>query len=82
MFRCSAERRAGRRLDECMSEPTLCLVLHTKHGTPEPSARETTQRPPFPVEDRTTPEVLARQAEIHAMRLWTLSERARGNQPN
>jgi hypothetical protein len=57
-------------------------VLNAKHRAPEPAARETTQRPPFPVEDRTTPEVLARQAEIHAMRLWTLSERARGNLPN
>jgi hypothetical protein len=74
--------RHGRRLDERRSGPTLCFVLNTKHGTPEPAASETTQQPPFPVEDRTTPEVRARQAEIHTMRLWTLSERARGNLPN
>lgn len=82
MFRCSPEGRHGRRLDECARGPTLSLVIYSKHRAPEPAADETTQGPPFPIEDRTTPEVKARQAEIHTMRLWTLSERARGMLPN
>jgi hypothetical protein len=58
-------------------------VLQSKNRAPEPARLPAvTRRPPFPVEDRTTPEVAARLAEIQTMRLWTLSERARGNAPN
>lgn len=62
---------------------TLPAVLQGKQHSPEPDATpETSRRPPFVVEDRTSPEAIRRLAEVHAMRLWILSERARGNAPN
>jgi hypothetical protein len=71
---------------------TLGLVLHTKQRAPAPvddhappglvDAPEPPRHPPFPVEDRTDPDARRRIAELQTMRLWILSERARGNEPN
>lgn len=39
-------------------------------------------RPPFEVEDRTTPEFEALRAEAYVLRKWVLAEREAGRRPN